>query len=173
MLWSKGVGDFVTAAAKLKMLGVSARFALVGPSDPHNPAAIPESMLRQWHSDAKAEWWGRRDDMPQVLAQAHIVCLPTVYGEGVPKVLIEAAASGRPIVATDVPGCREVVQHGINGLLVPAGDMEALCRALKQLIESASLRQEMGRHGRAIAERHFSVEKVVRQTLDVYRELLK
>lgn len=172
MLSTKGVGDFVAAAVRLKAQGVDARFALVGPSDPHNPAGIPEIALRAWQSGGHVEWWGRRDDMPKVFAQAHVVCLPTVYGEGVPKVLIEAAACGRPIVATDVPGCREVVQNEVNGLLVPPGNVEALCHALKRLIDDAALRREMGRQGRELAERHFSLADVVQKTLAVYRDLL-
>lgn len=173
MLWSKGAGDFVVAAERLHASGIRARFILVGPPDPQNPAAISESQLEQWHGAGIVEWWGRREDMPQVFAQSHIVCLPTAYGEGVPKVLIEAAASGRPIVATDVPGCREVVKHGMNGLLVPAGDIDELCRGLKRLIDDPQLRRDMGAQGRKIAESEFSVERVVSETLDVYRELIE
>jgi glycosyltransferase involved in cell wall biosynthesis len=110
--------------------------------------------------------------MPAVFADSHIVCLPTYYGEGVPKVLIEAAACGRPIVATDTGGCREIVRHGENGLLVPPRDPEALAEALGVLIRDPELRARMGKRGRQIAERDFSVEKVIKETLAVYRGLL-
>jgi len=117
------------------------------------------------------EWWGRRDDMPNVFAQAHVVCLPS-YREGLPKVLIEAAACGRPIVTTDSPGCREIVQDGLNGLLVPVRDAVALAAALRKLIEDPELRRRMGGKGREMAVAEFSVEKVVTETLAVYQELM-
>jgi glycosyltransferase involved in cell wall biosynthesis len=110
--------------------------------------------------------------MPEVFAQSHIVCLPTSYGEGVPKALIEAAACGRPIVATDVPGCREIVRHNDNGLLVPANDRTALANALRQLISDPALRERMGRRGREIVAQEFGLERVVAETLAVYRTLL-
>ena len=110
--------------------------------------------------------------MPTVLAQSHIVCLPSYYGEGVPKILLEAAAIGRPIVTTDMPGCREAVTQGDNGLLVPARDAAALAAALKTLLNDPTRRKEMGQRGRERAEREFSEERVVSQTLDLYRRLL-
>ncbi|MCX7098534.1 MAG: glycosyltransferase family 4 protein [Methylococcales bacterium] len=172
LLWDKGVAEFVAAAQQVNALGVIARFALVGVGDPENPASIPDAQLEQWHELGIIEWWGRRDDMPQVLAQAHIVCLPTSYGEGVPKVLIEAAACGRPIVATDVPGCREIVRHEENGLLVPAKDVDALALAIRRLIADKVLRQTMGARGRELVEAEFSIERVIGQTLQLYQELL-
>jgi glycosyltransferase involved in cell wall biosynthesis len=99
--------------------------------------------------------------------------LPTTYGEGVPKVLIEAAACGRPIVATDVPGCREIVRHNENGLLVSAKDPQALAVALNRLLNDAELRESMGKRGRAMVEAEFSTEYVVEQTLQLYKELLE
>lgn len=171
MLWDKGVSEFVEAVRILQRRNVLARFVLVGDSDPENLAAVPASQLRAWHDSGVVEWWGRRDDMPSVFAQANIVCLPS-YGEGLPKVLIEAAACARPIVTTDAPGCREVVRQGENGLLVPARDPQSLANALQQLISSPSLRRRMGARGREIAVAEFSEEKVVKETLSLYRELL-
>lgn len=173
MLWDKGVGDFVEAARRLRVLGVSARFALVGEGDPENPASISDNQLVQWHDEGVIEWWGRHEDMPDIFAKSHIVCLPTNYGEGVPKVLIEAAACARPIVATDVPGCREIVHDGENGLLVPAKDANALVLALQRLIEDASLRNKMGQRGCALVAEEFSIEHVVQQTLALYQELIR
>ncbi len=112
MIWEKGVGEFVEAARRLRRDGVRARFALVGEPDADNPAAVPAETLKAWKAEGDVEVWGRRDDMPAVLAEAWVVCLPSYYGEGVPKSLLEAAAAGRPIVTTDMPGCREVVQEG-------------------------------------------------------------
>lgn len=172
MLWDKGVGEFVDAARWLCGMGIKSRFALVGDTDSGNPAAVPKSQLESWQQSGVVEWWGQYTNMPMVFAQSHIVALPSAYGEGVPKVLIEAAASGRPIVTTDTPGCREIVQHGENGLLVPVRDVAALTEALRRLLEDAELRRRMGAKGREIAVAEFSVERVVSETLDVYRELL-
>jgi glycosyltransferase involved in cell wall biosynthesis len=172
MLWNKGIGEFVKAAEILRREDVQARFALVGDTDEENPAAIPSAQLEDWAASGIIEWWGKRNDMPETLARAHVVCLPSYYGEGVPKILLEAAAAGRAIVTTDMPGCREVVSHGENGLRVPARDPHALAGALKTLIGDRLLRERMGERGREIVETEFGVEKVVSATLAVYQTLL-
>lgn len=172
MLWDKGVREFVDAAKFLRAEGINARFVLVGDTDPENPSAIKSHVLEQWQRSGVIEWWGRRDDMPAVFRMAHIACLPS-YREGLPKVLIEAAASGRPIVAADAPGCREIVRDGKNGFLVPARDSLALARALKRLIEDGQLRKKMGENGRVLAVTDFSSDKVIKDTLDLYREVLR
>jgi len=169
MLWTKGIGEFVRAAEILKSSGVNARFVLVGPIDKGNPAAISQRQLIQWQTARLIEWWGYRRDMATVYHQAHVVTLPS-YREGLPKVLLEAAASGRPIVATDVPGCREVVKHGHNGLLVPPRDPQALAQALHILIEQPNLRRQMGRRGRELVEQHFARDHVVRRILSIYQQ---
>jgi len=172
MLWDKGVGEFVEAAKILHQQSISARFVLVGAPDKENPESINQSQLLEWQDAGIIEWWGQHEDMPQVFAQVHIVCLPS-YREGLPKVLIEAAACGRSIVATDVPGCREIVRHNENGLLVPAKDPQALAEALNRLLNDAALRESMGKRGRAMVEAEFSTEYVVEQTLQLYKELLE
>ncbi|OPY07490.1 MAG: N,N'-diacetylbacillosaminyl-diphospho-undecaprenol alpha-1,3-N-acetylgalactosaminyltransferase [Syntrophaceae bacterium PtaB.Bin095] len=172
MLWDKGVREFVDAAGQLKKRGISARFVLVGDADPHNPSAIPTEQLTAWHAEGAVEWWGRRDDMPAVFEQSHIVCLPS-YREGLPKVLLEAASCGRPIVTTDTPGCRDVVRQGENGLLVPVRGTAELADALQLLIEQPELRKKMGCKGREIVVSEFALEKVVAKTMNIYRELLK
>lgn len=171
MLWGKGVGEFVESAQLLRARGVVARFVLVGDSDLENPAAIPVAQLELWRDSGVVEWWGRREDMPQVLAQASIVCLPSAYGEGVPKVLLEAAACGRALVTTDAPGCREIVRHGENGLLVPLRDAMGLAQAIEKLLGDPGLRAAMGKRGRRLVEAEFSESKVAEQTLAVYREM--
>jgi glycosyltransferase involved in cell wall biosynthesis len=171
MLQDKGVVEFVEAARSLRAAGVSARFVLVGETDPGNPTAISVEQLREWADSGAVEWWGQRGNMREVLGQSHIVCLPSLR-EGVPKVLIEAAACGRPIVTTDAPGCREIVRHGENGLLVPVKNSLALADALRVLIQNPDVRANMARRGREIVVEEFSVERVVGETLSVYRELL-
>lgn len=172
MLWQKGIGDFVKAARLLSAQNVSARFVLVGKPDPENPGSIPEAQLVAWTRSGLVEWWGYQDDMAKVLAQANVVCLPSSYGEGVPRVLIEAASCGRAIVATDAPGCREIVRTGQNGFLVPPQDPEALAQAINTLVQDPILRSSMGACAREIAVREFSEETVFAQTITLYRELL-
>jgi glycosyltransferase involved in cell wall biosynthesis len=172
ILWDKGVSEFVKAARQLKKEGVKASFILVGKPDLDNPASVPEETLHAWQKEEVVEWWGHRDDMVAVFQSAHIVCFPS-YREGLPKVLLEAAACGRPIVTTDVPGCREVVREGVNGLLVPARNAQALSEALRCLIKNPELRAQMGRQSREIMLKDFSSEKVITQTLSVYKELIR
>ena len=169
LLWDKGVGEFVTAARILRNEGTKARFVLVGKPDPGNPAAVPQWQLDQWIAQGLVEWWGHSDKMAAILAQSHIVCLPS-YREGIPKVLLEAAASGRPMVTTDAPGCREVVRDRENGLLVAIKDSAGLAQALRQLIQDPAARARYGRAGRALAEAHFGIDRVTAETLAVYRE---
>jgi glycosyltransferase involved in cell wall biosynthesis len=172
LLWVKGVGEFVTMARKLRADGSRARFVLVGQPDPGHPSAVPVRTLQQWSDAGDVEWLGWQCDMPSILAQSHIICLPSYYGEGVPRVLIEAAACGRPIIAADTPGCREVVRHGENGFLVPPRDPETLAGALNVLIENPRLRAKMGLRGREIAVCEFSLGQVLDANLDTYQSLL-
>lgn len=171
MLWNKGIGEFVEAAHILQEQGVRARFALVGVADSGNPAAVSLVQLGEWQKEGVVEWWGWQEDIKVVFAMAHIVCLPS-YREGVPRVLAEAAACTRALVTTDVPGCREIVKDGENGLLVPARDAAALAEALKKLILNPGLRRQMGEKGREFVEKEFSNQQVVGGTLDVYDRLL-
>ena len=172
MLWDKGIQEFVDAAKLIKACGVDARFALVGAIDPDNPASITENQLCQWQTENVVEWWGHQTDMPAIYAKSHIVCLPS-YREGLPKSLLEAAACGRPIVATDVPGCREIVRHGENGFLVSAKSSKKLAGALYKLIMNPELRRKMGVCGREIVEQKFSENKIIEETLSLYREMFE
>jgi glycosyltransferase involved in cell wall biosynthesis len=173
MLWDKGVEEFVRAAKILRQEYPSVRFLLAGEGDESNPASISDQQLRLWHAERDVAWLGKRDDMPSLLASCHIVCLPSYYGEGVPKVLIEAASCGRPIVTTDAPGCREIVRHGENGMLVPVRDAEALADALRTLIEDPELRHRLGQAGREIVRKEFTIEAVAKSTLGVYETMLQ
>lgn len=172
MLWEKGLAEFIAAIQILRSKNIPARFVLVGEPDVAHTSSISETQLREWVAAGHVEWWGHRDDMPDVFTQSHIVCLPS-YGEGVPKCLIEAAACGRALVASDVPGCREIVRHGENGLLVPARDANSLADSIALLLDNASLRKKMGTRGRAIATEEFSEQLVPSQTLALYQQLLR
>lgn len=170
LLKEKGVGEFAEAARLLQAKGINARFALVGAPDPGNRSSIPESVIEAWVREGVVEWWGRRDDMPDVLKQAHIACLPSYYREGVPKSLLEAAACGLPIVTTDMPGCRDVVVDGEDGLLVPPRDVPSLASALEKLIGNRELRERMGADSRKKVLSRFADTYVAEATLEVYRE---
>jgi glycosyltransferase involved in cell wall biosynthesis len=171
LLWDKGIAEFVEAARILRHAGLDARCALVGEPPLHNRGSVPRETIEGWVRDGAVEWWGHQTDMPEVYARSHIVCLPSYYGEGVPRALIEAAACGRPIVTADTPGCREVVRHGVNGLLVPPRAAAPLAAALRELLLDPARCDAMGRQGRALAVAEFSVEHVVEATLQVYAGL--
>ena len=171
MLITKGVLEFVEAIRILKKKGVQARFALAGNTDPGNPASVPEEQIDAWKQSELVEWWGWQSDMPAALARTDIFCLPS-YREGVPNALLEATACGLPIVTTDTPGCRDVVTHGVNGLLVPVKNAQAIADALELLIGDPELRRRMGNAGREIAV-NFSDIKINRETLAVYSLLTK
>ena len=171
MLWDKGVGEFVEAARLLRAAGSGARFVLVGDIDGENPSSIPREILDTWTREGVIEWWGHRADMPSVLQQAHIVCLPS-YREGLPTVLLEAAACARPLIATDVPGCREIVQHEKTGLLVPVRDAKSLAHAISVLLADAALRERLGERGRELVTSRYTTDHVNAATLSIYAELL-
>jgi glycosyltransferase involved in cell wall biosynthesis len=154
----------------LKAEGSSARFVMVGGTDP-NPSSVPEAELRRWCDEGVVEWWGKRDGMPDVWRQADVACLPS-YAEGLPKSLLEAAATGLPLVATDIPGCREIVREGVTGMLVAKGDAVTLADALRRMLGSPELRRTFGANARDIAEREFTVEGVIKQTLGIYESRL-
>jgi len=172
MLRDKGIEEFVESVGMLRSRGIQLRAVLVGSPDPENPTSIPEAQLETWHNQGSVEWWGQYDDIPGVWRSSHIAVLPSSYGEGVPLSLIEAAASGRPIVTTDAPGCKEIVRDGYNGFLVPVHDAGALAAAMRKLIENRDLRVAMGERGRTLVEEEFSQRIVVDKTLDLYTALL-
>lgn len=173
LLREKGICEFAAAAAELRRCGFAARFVVAGRLDPANRGALSAQQIADLEAASGMRWLGDRRDMPRCLSEANIVCLPSYYREGVPKVLLEACAAGRAIVTTDSPGCRDVVRTGDNGLLVPPRDAGALAAAIRQLLEDPQLRTRMGMAGRARAETEFGIEKVVRSHLELYSELIE
>lgn len=170
MLRDKGIVELVDAARLLKRKGVALRVRLVGGTD-DNPASIDQRQLDSWAAESIVEVAGPSTDIPGEYARAHIAVLPS-YREGLPKSLLEAAAAGRPIVATDVPGCREICRNGETGLLVPARTVEPLAAALEKLAADPALRARLGERAREVAVAEFAEEIVVRATLDLYRKQL-
>ena len=170
LIRDKGIVEFVQAAVLVKREIPTARFALVGAEDPDNPAAFAKDAIDAWVDDGSVEWWGHCNEMVEVYGQASIVCLPS-YREGFPKVLLEASACRRPLVATDVPGCREICRDGINGMLVPVRDANGLANALIRLIRDPDLCAEYAEAGRNIAESEYALTHIAARTLDFYRRL--
>ena len=172
LLWAKGVGVFVEAARLLKAQGVDVHCVLVGGVDLANAASVPEAQLRAWHEEGVIEWRGFQKDIRPALREAALFCLPTHYREGLPKVILEAMAMGRPVITTDTVGCREAVRDGDNGLLIPSRDPAALAAAINELLADPLARKRMGRRGRERAEREFATSIVVQDTFRLYASLL-
>lgn len=170
LLWDKGLAEFVEAARLLRAQGRNIEFLLAGDPDPGNPAAVPEATVRGWAEEGVVRWLGHMDDMPALFATVDVVVLPS-YREGLPKGLIEAAACALPLVTTDVPGCREVVRDGVDGLLVPVRDAAALAEAIARLQDDPALAARLGDAARERALAEFDERIVIERTLQVYREL--
>jgi glycosyltransferase involved in cell wall biosynthesis len=170
VLRDKGVYEFVAAAERVRALHPEVRFALVGAHDMANPGAVDGRDLTRWVESGAVEWWGHRRDMAAVYAEAYIVCLPS-YREGLPRVLLEAAACARPLVATDVPGCREICIDGETGLRVPSHAVDELAEALLRMLDDAPLARACAQAARAKVEREFTLERIADETLALYQQL--
>ncbi len=168
LLKDKGVLEFIEAAKILLHKGINAKFILYGDIDEHNPASLTPSELSHIKEEGIIEVNGFTNDIAKVFSKAHIAVLPS-YREGLPKVLIEAAACGRPIVTTDVPGCRDAIEANKTGILVKVKNSQSLADAIEKLVENKNLRETMGKAGRELAEKEFSIEKVINTHLDIYR----
>jgi len=173
MLRDKGVLDAVAAIRLLRGRGLPLQLLLAGPTDPDNSGSLTAELLVSLTAEPGIEWLGPVADVRGVWRRSAIAVLPSTYGEGVPKTLLEAAACARPIVASDVPGCREVVRHGETGLLVPPRNVDELAAALAALAVDPVRRTAMGRAGRVLVEREFAEDIVAGETLAVYRTALR
>ncbi|MFM8248173.1 MAG: glycosyltransferase family 4 protein, partial [Acidimicrobiaceae bacterium] len=167
LLRDKGVYEFIDAAKTVQSKNKQVQFLLVGDIDDGNPTSMNSKETADLANSSDVTWLGARTDIAKLLAESHIACLPS-YREGLPKSLIEAASAGRPIVTTDVPGCREVVTHMVNGLLVQPRDALALATAIEKLVKSPNLRKSMGEENRRKAEAEYSNEIIIGQTHRVY-----
>jgi glycosyltransferase involved in cell wall biosynthesis len=172
LLKDKGVFEFVESARLLQDRGVGVEMKLIGSSDPGNPNSVTKEDLDRWKKEGIVQVLGFRKDVTAQYATANIVCLPSYYGEGLPKSLVEAAACGRAVVTTDHPGCRDAIVPCETGVLIPVKDPIALADVIERLIEHPNLRQEMGKAGRCLAEEVFSIDKIVEQHLEIYSDLL-
>jgi glycosyltransferase involved in cell wall biosynthesis len=173
MLRDKGVLDAVAAVRLLRGRGLPVELLLAGPTDPDNRGSLTAESLVSLASGPGIQWLGPVADVRSVWRRSAIAVLPSTYGEGVPKALLEAAACARPIVASDVPGCREVVRPGATGLLVPPRNIDKLAAALAALAGDPQRRAAMGRAGRALVECEFAEDIVAGETLAVYQAALR
>jgi glycosyltransferase involved in cell wall biosynthesis len=170
VLYDKGIQEFVEAAAIVAQRCPDWRFVIAGAADYDNPSAAPLSLIEGWTQLGFIDWLGHVTDMSSIFLQSKIVCLPS-YREGMPKALLEAAAAGAAVVTTDVTGCRDAIEDGVTGELVPVRDARALARAIYHLIQDEERCKRYGEQGRMLAARKFSVESVIASTLKVYEEL--
>lgn len=170
MLWDKGISEFVKAAKTVNEKNPRTRFLLIGDPDRGNPASIPLSWLKKLQSLDYIQWIEHKDDIKSYLIKSSVIVLPS-YGEGAPRSLIEAASMSKPIIAADVPGCREIVKNKVNGLLVPKKNAALLAQAMLTLADNPSQRQKMGYASRKIALKSFDERLIIRKTIKIYREL--
>jgi glycosyltransferase involved in cell wall biosynthesis len=172
LLRNKGVFDYISAAKIIKKKGIKVKFLLAGSLDLGNPTSLTKKELEDIVKEKVVEVLGNQKDIPKLYAKTNIVCLPSFYGEGLPKTLIEAASAGRAIVTTDHPGCRDAIISNKTGLLVPVKNPQKLADALEWLIEHPQERIEMGKAGRKFAKKKFAIEKIIQGHLDTYENLL-
>jgi len=173
MLWDKGVGEIIEAAKILREEGAPIRIILAGAVDEGNPRSVPAAELQAWEEEGLIEWLGFVDNIPDLLQQSDLVILPSKYREGVPRSLIEAAAAGKPIITTNVPGCTDIVQDGYNGVIIQPGDAKALAEAIRELAADRMLQVQMGAAGQEVVRSTFSVESVNKRIIAIMEKLLK
>ena len=170
LLYDKGVLEYVEASRALNSRRAKMRFVLAGDRDPGNRDSVTSHDLEKWVDEGSILYVGYRDDMPALLATSDIVVLPTYYPEGIPRVLIEAAAMSTPIVSTTIPGVAEIVEDGVNGSLVPPRDAVALASAIEVLLDNPRLRSEYGAAGRRKAEREYDDSQVAQAYVEEYKK---
>ena len=168
LIIEKGIAVFIEAAKILQSKGIKAKHQIAGGLSTTNPNAITECEMREMLDGSPVEWLGKVADMPALYQAANLIAYPSYYGEGVPKVLLEAASTGRAIITTDHAGCREAVTDGRNGLLIPIKDPQALADAIEVTLNDPKMRLRMGQESRKKAETEFAVERVVKETLALY-----
>lgn len=171
LLIDKGVNEFVEAAKLVNQKHCNVKMVLVGDIDLDNPKSVSATQLKSWVDSKVIEYWGFSQNVSDTMAKANVIVLPS-YREGLPKSLIEAAACGRAIVTTDVPGCRDAIEEGVTGLLVPPRNVEQLAKAICALLENKAIRQEFGNNGRILATSAFNIDDVVRAHLEIYNNSL-
>ncbi len=164
LLISKGIVEFVAAAQTIK----SAKFVVVGMFDEDSPDCVDKHILENWIDKGFIEYWGLKNNMHEIINKSSVVVLPSYYGEGLPKILIEAAACGKPVITTDHPGCRDAVIPNETGILIPKKDKTALIDAIQLLLSSDLKCKSMGLAARELAEKKFDIKNVINSHLEIY-----
>jgi glycosyltransferase involved in cell wall biosynthesis len=170
LLWEKGIREYVEAAQLLAHRADEFEFLLAGVTDPGNPSAVPEQNIRSWQEAGLLTVLGHVENMQQLMTEVDIMVLPS-WREGTPRGLLEAASMALPIITTDAPGCREIVENEKNGFLVPVGDAVALAEKIEYLLDHPETCHRFGQAGREKVCKEFNQEIVFRQTWEVYRSL--
>ena len=172
MLSHKGVYEFINAVKIIKKQKVNARFVLVGDLDEENPSGIKLNIIKSWVNDNLVEYWGHKKNMTKILNLASIIVLPS-YREGFPKVLMEAAACGRPSITTNVPGCKDAVVNNYTGILVPLKNSNMLANEIEKLLNNKNKINKLGSNSRNYALKNFDIKRIVDKHIKLYREILK
>jgi glycosyltransferase involved in cell wall biosynthesis len=170
LLWEKGIREYTEAAQLLARRNDDLEFLLAGAADPGNPSAVPEQRIRKWQQAGLVTVLGHIENMYQLISEVDLMVLPS-WREGIPQSLLEAASMALPIITTDAPGCREIVEHEKNGFLVPVGDAAALAEKIEYLLDHPETCLQFGKAGREKVCKEFAQEIVFRQTWEVYRSL--
>ena len=165
LLISKGILEFVAAAKHIK----SARFVVVGMLDEDSPDCVEKHRLQEWIDKGIIEYWGHKTNMNEIINKSSVVVLPSYYGEGLPKILIEAAACGKPVITTDHPGCRDAIISNKTGILIPKKDPNSLIRSIKYILSSEDKCYRMGIASRELAEKKFDIRNVIKSHLEIYK----
>lgn len=171
LIFGKGLEDLIVAVKKLREKGKMVRLDVAGIIDSDSREAIPLHQIEEWSRRHEINWLGQVENMAGLLSEVHIIALPTRYGEGLPRILLEASACGRPVITTDVAGCRNFVENGINGILVTPGAIDQLVSAIESL-ESVKVRETMGRAGRRKVEKDYTTKKVIQHYSKIYSDLM-
>jgi glycosyltransferase involved in cell wall biosynthesis len=172
MIYPKGIADAVAAIRRARALGAPVELDLFGVPDPVNRRSIPEATLRQWSAEPGIHWHGQTADVARVWREHHVALFLSYYREGVPRTLIESAAAGRPIITTDMPGCRDVVRDGREGLVIPPGDIEAAALAIVELAGDPALRARLGVAANARFHERFTEDAVKSAVANLYRSMV-
>jgi len=173
MIVEKGIRDFIHAAELIKKSRSNVRFVLLGKIDSLSPSSIQKSEIDLWCNSGIVEYWGYHDKIDSIIPLSNLVVLPSYYGEGLPKVLIEAASCGRPVITTDHPGCRDAIEPGVTGRLVPIRNPNALANEILSLLDDPDLCKRMGQAGRKRAEKLFGINQVVNKHMQIYKDMIK
>jgi glycosyltransferase involved in cell wall biosynthesis len=170
LLFDKGLQDLVLVTSNMRLHKPKIELIVAGIPDPESRGAIPELTLDNWAKNGLIQWQGKVNDMQSMISSCHAVCLPTKYGEGLPRILLEAASVGRPLIATDVQGCRDIVIDGLTGILIPINDLNKLSQAIETLCHNEEMCKSMGLAGRHRVEEHFSNQLIIAQTMRCYEK---